>query len=63
MAKEIDAEVSNFVDKAYILAQKILTSRRKVLDAIAKTLLEKEVLEQEDFYAVIGKFNLKPLAV
>lgn len=63
IAKEIDAEVSSFIDKAHMTAQKILSTRRKVLDAIAKTLLEKEVLEQEDFYAVVGKFNLKPLTV
>ena len=63
MAKTIDAEVHGFIDRAYKAAQKIIMTRRKALDAVAKTLLEKEVLEQDDFYAVVKPFNLKPLAV
>ncbi len=63
VAKTIDAEVHGFIDRAYKAAQKIIMTRRKALDAVAKTLLEKEVLEQDDFYAVVKPFNLKPLAV
>ena len=63
VATEIDREVKNFIGRAYNLAKKIIANRRKVLDAIASSLLEKEVLEQEEFYAIIGAFKLKPLTV
>ncbi|MDO8584534.1 MAG: ATP-dependent zinc metalloprotease FtsH [bacterium] len=63
VAEKIDDEVSAFISRAYKSAQKILSSRRKVLEAIAKRLLEKEILEQEDFYALLKPFNLKPVTV
>ncbi len=63
IASEIDEEVSNFINKAHELAKKIINSRKKVLDAIAKTLIEKEALEQDEFYALLKPFNLKPLAI
>ncbi len=63
VAKKIDDEMKSFIDRAYSAASKIIVSRKKVLDAIAKTLIEKETLEQEEFNAVLEKFNLKPLAI
>ena len=63
VAADIDEEVSGFISKAHDLAKKILSSRKKVLDAIAKALVEKEMLEQDDFYALLKPFNLKPLAI
>ena len=63
VAKKIDEEMKSFIDKAYAAASRIITSRKKVLDAIAKTLIEKETLEQEEFNKVLEKFNLKPLAI
>ena len=60
IASEIDKEVKNFIDRAYKAAQKILKSRKKMLEKIAKTLMEKETLEQDEFYALIkdGSFKL-----
>ncbi|MDO8601906.1 MAG: ATP-dependent zinc metalloprotease FtsH [bacterium] len=63
VASKVDSEVSGFLHRAHDLAKKVITSRRKVLDAIANALLEKETLEQEEFNAIIKPFNLKPLAV
>ena len=63
MAVEIDKEISAFIKKAFAAAKKIINSRVKVLDEIAEALIEKETLEHEDFYAIIKKFNLKPLTV
>lgn len=63
MAAKVDQEVSAFLNGAYQLAKKIVSSRKKVLDAIAKELIEKETLEQEEFEAVIKPFNLKPISV
>jgi cell division protease FtsH len=63
VAARIDKEVQKFTTLAFSTAKKVIESRKKVLDAIAETLLEKETLEQEDFYRIIKEFNLKPLAV
>ncbi len=60
---QIDREVSLFLNNALELAKKVVTTRRKVLDAIANALLEKETLEQEEFDAIIKPFGLKPLAI
>lgn len=63
VAAQIDEEVKGFISKAYEMAKKIIISRKKVLDSIAKTLLDKEVLEHEEFYDIVKSFKLKPLAV
>ena len=62
VATQIDEEIKNFIARAYATAKKIIGSRKKVLDAIANALLEKEVLEQEEFKAIMQSFKLKPLA-
>ncbi len=61
VAAEIDGEIKEFVDRALQMAKKIVSTRKKVLEAIANALLEKEVLEQEEFEAVIAPFKLKPI--
>lgn len=63
VAAEIDAEVSNFINMAHEKAKKIIGTRKKVLDAIAKALIEKETLEHEEFYGILEPFKLKPLSV
>ncbi len=61
VATQIDEEVRSFIDRGYTTAKKIISTRKKALEAVAKALLEKEVLEQEEFNAVIAPFKLKPL--
>ncbi len=63
VAAEIDGEVRAFIDRAFSAAKKILTSQGKVLKAIAQKLIEKETLEQEEFYALVNSFKLKPVAI
>ena len=63
MATEIDKEIKNFIGKAYETAKKIISSRKKVLEKIAKTLLEKETIEREEFETLIKNFKLKPIAI
>ncbi|MBI4992455.1 MAG: ATP-dependent zinc metalloprotease FtsH [Candidatus Harrisonbacteria bacterium] len=63
VATKIDEEVKNFIDRGFESAKKIISSRKKVLDAIAKTLIEKETLEREEFDKLVGGFKLKPLAI
>ncbi|MSR73480.1 MAG: ATP-dependent metallopeptidase FtsH/Yme1/Tma family protein [Candidatus Pacebacteria bacterium] len=61
VATQIDEEVRIFIARGYATAKKIISTRKKVLEAVANALLEKEVLEQEEFNAVIAPFKLKPL--
>ena len=63
MAAKIDTEVKKFIDRAYAAAKKIVSARKNVLRAIAKTLIEKETLEQEEFNKIISGFKLRPLVI
>ncbi|MEZ4156668.1 MAG: hypothetical protein R3B52_01665 [Candidatus Paceibacterota bacterium] len=63
VAAQVDKEVKQFLTSAYELAKKVIRNRKKALDAIASALIEKEVLEQEDFDSLMKSFKYKPLAV
>ena len=55
----IDLEIKKLADDAHILAKQVLTKHQDALKAIAEALIEKETLEQDDFYALIEPFGLK----
>lgn len=63
IAAKIDEEVRKLINIGHEAAKKIITSRKKVLESIAKTLIEKETLEQDEFNELVGKFNLRPLSI
>lgn len=52
-AEAIDAEVSRLVNDAFSQATAILSEKRDTLNRIAKTLLEKETLEKDEFVAIV----------
>lgn len=54
-AELIDSEVERLIRGAMETARDILKTQRGMLDKIANTLLEKEVLEKEDFEALFKK--------
>lgn len=54
--KIIDREVQNIIKIAYERAQKILTENRELLDAIAKSLIENEVLDEKDLNKICDQF-------
>lgn len=54
-AKHIDEEVRKIVDIAYNRTKDLLTDKREALEIIAKELLEKEILYQNDLVRLIGK--------
>jgi len=54
-AKTIDEEVGKIVDKAYARAVKIITDNKAKVEALAKLLLEKEVIFREDVENIFGK--------
>ena len=64
VAAKIDEEVARFIKNAESSAKKILKKKRKLLNKIAQTLVEKETIEREEFEKLIkaGKIE-KPKKV
>ncbi|MBN2174874.1 MAG: ATP-dependent zinc metalloprotease FtsH [Bacteroidales bacterium] len=54
-AQLIDAEVSKLVEKAYQRAVKIVKENKDKIEALAKLLLEKEVIFREDLEQIFGQ--------
>jgi cell division protease FtsH len=54
-ANQIDAEVKKIVTRAYERAKKILTDNTKVMHRLARTLLEREVLDGEEVLQIIAE--------
>lgn len=52
-AKEIDAEVKKIIDETYKKVKEILTSKKEKLEALARLLLEKEVVEVADLKKIV----------
>ena len=52
VAGKIDKEIKHMIDKCYQDAKRIITENRKVLDACAELLLEKEKITGEEFEAL-----------
>jgi len=61
VAAEIDVQVRKFVAHAYEIAEKILKSNKSALKKIAETLMQKETLEQEEFYGLLKPFRIRPI--
>ena len=56
-ASLIDEEIKAIIDKAYENAKKILTKEKEMLHKVSKLLLEKEIIEGEEFLSIL---NNKP---
>jgi cell division protease FtsH len=61
VARMIDEEVRNIVDRCYQRATDIVTTHRKQLDDIVSALLERETLDREEFLAVMAGSDLPPI--
>ena len=59
-AQAIDKEVRAIVEAAHTEAYKALTANRKVLDALAKELMERETLNQEDIARIFKNVKKIP---
>jgi cell division protease FtsH len=53
VAVQIDKEVEKFIKNAQSQAEKILTQKKKLLEKVAQTLIEKETIEKEEFENLI----------
>jgi len=49
----IDGEINEYIQKGLQTAKKIMTTHRKALDGVAAALIEKETLEQDEFYKIL----------
>jgi cell division protease FtsH len=52
-AREIDNEIRRIIENTYNLVKATLTADKDLLERIAKTLLEKEVLDGEELRQII----------
>ena len=57
-AKEIDNEVSRFMNEAFDKTETLLKKHRKDLDKIAEVLIEKESIEREEFDQLLISFGI-----
>lgn len=55
----IDSEVSRIMNSAYERVLTIINTNRTCLDAIAKSLIEKETLEQGEYEEIVRGFGIK----
>lgn len=62
VAAEIDKEVKNFIEKACRAAKKAITLRKDALKEIAKRLMEKEIIEKEEFDALVKGLKIRQFA-
>jgi AFG3 family protein len=60
-ARMIDEEARNMIDVQYVRAQKLLSDKRDLLNALAEELLLKEVLFKDDLNRVLGRRPFDPI--
>lgn len=56
-AEIIDEEVKNLLGAAFDSAKKLLKTKKSILEKLAKHLIEKEVIEKEEFEELMGSIN------
>ncbi len=56
----VDSEVKKIIDTAYATALEVMTTNRKVLDAIAAKLMEVETLERDEFEKILIANGITP---
>ncbi|MDZ7330341.1 MAG: ATP-dependent zinc metalloprotease FtsH [candidate division KSB1 bacterium] len=54
IAAEIDNEVRKIVESAYNVVKELLINKKQQLEQLAKRLLEKEIVEKEELYQILG---------
>ncbi|MCX6702012.1 MAG: ATP-dependent zinc metalloprotease FtsH [Candidatus Zambryskibacteria bacterium] len=60
VAADIDAEVSRIMREAQEKAKKVITENKKLLDAIAKRLIETETIERAEFETILVAHGITP---
>ncbi|MGA3291565.1 MAG: ATP-dependent zinc metalloprotease FtsH [Candidatus Microgenomates bacterium] len=52
--EKIDAATKKILDEGYKAAVKLIKEKRKLLDKVSKTLIDKETLDRDDFEKIVG---------
>jgi cell division protease FtsH len=60
VSAQIDAEVKKIISDAHKKAKDIIVKERKLLDAIAAALVEKETMERDDFEKILIAHGIVP---
>ncbi len=60
VSADIDAEVSRIMNEAKEKAEKTITENKKLLDAIAAVLMDKETIERADFESILVAHGITP---
>merc|ERR1711906_99428 len=55
----VDSEIERLVNNSYLTAKNILLSNSTLLDHLAKTLVEQEVVSAEEFQMMLVEFKAK----
>jgi len=58
---DVDQEVERMVNNSYLTAKKVLTDNRPLLDHLAKTLVEQEVVSAEEFQMMLVQFKAQTI--
>jgi len=53
-AEDIDKQVTKFIAEAHDTAEKIIQEKKEILEKIVSVLMEKEVIEQDEFNEIVG---------
>ncbi len=61
-AREIDVEVHRIIDEATSEVREVLKARRAVLEAVARRLMEKEVMDGAELRQLMEQYHLAPAA-
>jgi len=58
----VELEVERLVNNAYLICKQILTENRPLLDHLAKTLVEQEVVSAEKFQMMLVEYKVQALS-
>jgi cell division protease FtsH len=62
VAKMIDEEARDIVERAHSRATRMLTEHRETMDRVVQALLERETLDRDEFLAVLNNREMPPRA-
>ncbi len=55
----VDSEIERLVNNSYLTAKHILSENMDLLEHLARTLVEQEVVSAEEFQVMLVEFNAK----
>merc|ERR1719480_94619 len=58
----VDSEVERLVNNSYLTAKKLITDNRPLLDHLAKTLVEQEVVSAEEYQMMLVEYKVQALS-